>query len=77
MSKSKTVYLKLEKLLIASGCITQEQSNVICRRGHRKEWAWSRHVLDLCEFVIKHKSPGDEVRAILKKAIHYVKMENK
>lgn len=77
MKRSKKIYLKLEELLIKNGCITQEQSNIICRRGHRKEWVWKRHILDLCEFVIEHKQPNEDVKKILKKAIHYIKMENK
>lgn len=74
MSKFKLIYLKIEKLLIERGYITLSISNAICRRGQRKEWAWRRHVIDMCEFTLSQRGVEPEISDILIKCISLMKM---
>lgn len=46
------LYQRLERLCIAENLITQQQSDIITRKGHRKHGLWKRHILDLSEFVL-------------------------
>lgn len=71
--ESEQLYHKLEKLLIAQGYITQAQSDIITRKGHRKYGYWKRHVIDLCYFVLEVKQPSIEIETILKNAIVWCK----
>lgn len=73
MKKSEFEYIKLEQLLINKGYITQNQSDVISRRGTRKETYWKRHILDLCSFVLEHKRVDSETETILQKAIQWAR----
>lgn len=55
MKVSKWLYHILEILLIEHKHLTQLQSDIICRKGHRKERYWKRHIIDLCEFVLENR----------------------
>ena len=52
MVNPQRLYSTLSQYCIHKGLLTQKQSDTICRKDHRKEWAWKRHVIDLCEFVL-------------------------
>jgi hypothetical protein len=73
LKKSESKYIALEQVLISKGYITQVQSDVISRRGTRKEIYWKRHILDLCSFVLEHKRIDTDVEEILNEAIQWVK----
>lgn len=60
-------------MLVSKGIITQATSNMICRRGTRKENYWGRHLLDLCEFVLDNREVEDKVRNLLEKTIAHCK----
>ena len=72
-SKAERLYEKLENILIAKGLITQDQCNLIARRGHRKESYWKRHVRDLCDFVLEVRKVDFETESLLKKSIEWAK----
>lgn len=71
--KAERLYEKIEKVLIAKGLVTQNQCNVIARRGHRKEWAWKRHIRDLCDFVFEVRSIDYDTKEFLNKCIEWTK----
>lgn len=73
MKKSEFEYIKIEKLLISKGYITQVQSDVIARRGTRKETYWKRHILDLCLFVLENKRVDTDTKSVLNQAIKWAK----
>ena len=74
VNKAKLLYTRLEKMLIEKGYITLQASNIICRRGTRKEWIWKRHVLDLCEFVIDCREPDDKTKELLQRCAEWCKL---
>lgn len=59
MSKDKDLYYKIADVLIANGIITLSERDLISRVGNRKESYWKRHLLDLCEYSLEHKSIED------------------
>lgn len=73
MRRAKTLYIQLEKLLVEKCYVAQSQSDTICRRGHRKEWAWKRHIIDLCEYVLESCVVDNETKEILEKSIQWAK----
>jgi hypothetical protein len=69
----KRLYDTISQKLIAEGLITQELSDTICRKGHRKENYWKRHILDLCEFVLEQREIEDaEIVELLTSSIKIV-----
>ena len=68
MNSSKALYRVIAKRLIRGGVITHKESDVVCRRGHRKERYWKRHLLDLCEYSIekmdRNSSGNDSLRKL-------------
>ena len=74
MKNSKQLYAKLENLLITNELLTQAESNIICRRGTRKESYWGRHILDVCEFVLEYREPNNKVKELLERTIEGIKM---
>lgn len=47
----KEIYYRIAKRAILNRIITAEERDIISRVGTRKEWAWGRHLLDLCEII--------------------------
>ena len=68
MVNTNDLYSKLSKLCIQKGLLTQEQSDTICRKGHRKHWAMKRHILDLAKFVL-WKMDNDDVKDVALKEL--------
>ena len=68
MKNNQILYNKLSKLCIQKGLLTQAQSDTICRKGHRKEWAMKRHILDLAKFVL-WKMDNDDVKDVALKEL--------
>lgn len=76
MKVSKWLYYMLETLLIEHKYITQLQSDTICRRGHRKERYWKRHIIDLCEFVLENREIEDgHLVDVLQKSVVWCKQK--
>lgn len=73
MKKAELLYNQIEQVLMTNGYITQEVSDIISRKGSRKERLWKRHIIDLCEFVLNHRSIDDDTRTMLEKDIMWCK----
>ena len=72
MVDTNQFYNKLSELCIQKGLLTQEQSDTICRKGHRKGWAMKRHILDLVHFVMWKMDDGDIQDVALKELLEKV-----
>ena len=59
MNSSKMLYGVITRRLVSAGVITRKESDMICRRGHRKERYWKRHLLDLCGYSIRKMDRND------------------
>jgi len=60
-------------MLVLQEIVTQAQCDTIARIGKRKEWAWKRHIIDLCEFVLEQKEINEKTKSILEKSIVWCK----
>jgi len=69
----RKLYYALERLLINKGYLTLEISEMITRKGTRKEYVWGRHILDLCEFMLEHRNLDGQTEALLERCIRLTK----
>ena len=77
MSKAYTLYWKLAQVLVNADLISRYECDVIARVGSRKEWAYKRHILDLCEYVLEQKNIEDErIKNYLERCIQWAKGQN-
>jgi hypothetical protein len=45
--EAQTEFHRLAAAAIRAGVLTEQERDIICRRGHRKQVYWARHLLDL------------------------------
>ena len=72
--KSKKLYVKLERLIVSRGYMSQDMCDKISRVGSRKESYWKRHIIDLCELVLDmNDNIDDDTKHLLEKSILWAK----
>ena len=60
MNQARKLYWKLAQVLVKAELVSRYECDVIARVGTRKEWAYKRHILDLCEYVLEKKNIEDD-----------------
>ena len=51
IGRARHLCLMVGKKAVSEGVLTSRELDIICRKGHRKNGYWNRHLLDLIDII--------------------------
>ena len=79
ISKKQAFFNAFSAKLVEMGVVSQENCDIIARRGTRKEYLWNRHIIDLANFAIdqnkQREEPCKEIEQLCNRTLEWCKQK--